>query len=113
LTLLQKGVYTFSMKYIITETQNRIIKENDLLIKSLEKALFGDETPTIFNKGEEVVVKTTFFPKKEYNGIILSKTSTSYKVLLNDNMKTIKNFSSSSLESRKDKPGFKYKLFKK
>lgn len=90
-----------------------IIKESDIIGKALEKALFGDENPTIFDKGEEVVVKTTFFPKKEWTGIILSKTPTSYKVQLNDSMRTVKNFSSSTLESTKDKPGFKYKLFKK
>ena len=90
-----------------------ILKENDLIAKALDRALFGEENPTIFNKGEEVVVKTTFFPKKEFTGTILTKTSTSYKVQLNDSMRTIKNFSLSTLESTKDKPGFKYKLFKK
>jgi hypothetical protein len=90
-----------------------LIKENDIIAKALEKALFGEENPTTFSKGEEVVVKTTFFPKKEFTGIILAKTSTSYKVQLNDNMRTIKNFSTNNLESTKDKPGFKYKLFKK
>ena len=90
-----------------------LVKENDIIAKALEKALFGEENPTTFTKGEEVLVKTTFFPKKEFTGTILSKTPTSYKVQLNDNMRTIKNFSSSTLESTKDKPGFKYKLFKK
>jgi len=110
------------MKIIITETQSRlldkdiqdrIIKENDIIAKALEKALFGEENTPTFTKGEEVLVKTTFFPKKEFTGTILSKTSTSYKVQLNDNMRTIKNFSFNTLESTKDKKGFKYKLFKK
>jgi hypothetical protein len=90
-----------------------LIKENDIIAKALEKALFGEENPTTFNKGEEVLVKTTFFPKKEFTGTILTKTSTSYKVQLDDNMRTIKNFSADNLESTKDKPGFKYKIFKK
>jgi hypothetical protein len=110
------------MKYIITEKQSRLlnkdiqdslIKENDLLIKALDNAFFGEENTSTFTKGEEVLVKTTFFPKKEFTGTILSKTSTSYKVQLNNNMRTIKNFSFNTLESTKDKKGFKYKLFKK
>jgi hypothetical protein len=110
------------MKYIITETQSkllgkdiqdRIIKENNLLFKVIDNVFFGEENTPTFTKGEEVLVKTTFFPKKEFTGTILSKTSTSYKVQLNDNMRTIKNFSFNTLESTKDKKGFKYKLFKK
>ena len=89
-----------------------ILKENDLIAKALDRALFGEENPTIFSKEEEVLIKTTFFPKKEFTGTVLSKTPTSYKVQLNDSMRTIKNFSSNTLESTKDKPGFKYKLFK-
>ena len=90
-----------------------ILKENDLIAKALDRALFGDENPTTFNKGEEVLIKTTFFPRKEFTGIVLSKTSASYRVQLSGNTGTIKNFSSKTLESTKDKPGFKYKLFKK
>jgi hypothetical protein len=86
--------------------------KNDLIIRALEKGLFNDEEVQIFYNGEDVLVKTTFFPKKEITGKIIKKTSTTYTVMFKDNMKTIKTFSTKTLQSTKEKEGFKYTLNK-
>lgn len=84
----------------------------DLIGKALEKALFNDKTNDNFINGEDVIIKTTFFPKKEIVGKIIKKTTSTYTVMFNDNTKTIKNFSRKTLESTKEKEGFKYTLNK-
>jgi hypothetical protein len=86
--------------------------KNDLIIRALEKGLFNDEEVQNFYNGEDVLVKTTFFPKKEITGKIIKKTSTTYTVMFKDNMKTIKTFSTKTLQSTKEKEGFKYTLNK-
>lgn len=86
--------------------------KKDLIIRALEKGLFNDKVVQNFSNGEDVLVKTTFFPKKEITGKIIKKTSTTYIVMFNDSRKTIKNFSTKTLKSIEEKEGFKYTLNK-